>query len=172
LSSPRRYMASEFSDFAAFVRSCIALLTVSDFLSDNASGSSCDEYCMNDNDLRKSNIFPRQRTKTDDDGVSEVLRVFDNDERIFKASSTRNCAAVSSNYMRGYNFRLVGSHRTGENRFFRSVGARCGFLRRLRECHLQSEVLLEVLVYPPRGHPPQPWPVVPVQQSTQGQLSN
>ena len=166
LSSPRRYIASEFSDLAAFVRSCIAFLTVSDFVSDDASGSSCDEYCMNDNDLRKSSIFPSERTKTDDDGVSEVLWVFDNDERICKASSTRNCAVISSNYVRGYNFRLLESHRMEENRDFRTVGARGGFLRRSRECHLQLEVLLEVLVYRPQGHPLQPRPVVPVQQST------
>lgn len=68
LSSPRRYIASEFSDLAAFARSCIALLTVSDLVSNDASGSSCDEDCMNDSDLRKSNIFWRERTKTDDDG--------------------------------------------------------------------------------------------------------
>jgi hypothetical protein len=136
LSSPRRYIASEFSDLAAFVRSCIAFLTVSDFVSDEAIGSSCDEYCMNDNDLRKSNIFPRERTKTDDDGVSEVLWVFDKEERICKASSTRNCAAVSSSYMSGYNFRLIGSHHMEEYRDFPMVGARGVFLKRSKESHL------------------------------------
>jgi hypothetical protein len=59
-----------------------------------------------------------------------------------------------------------------ENGDFRRVGTRGGFLRSSREYHLQLEVLLEVLVYLLQGDRPQPRPVVPVQQSTQGQLSN
>ncbi len=90
------------------------MFTFSDFVSEDASDSSCDEYRMNDNDLMKSNIFHKARRKTDGDVVCGGLCVFDNDERICKASSTRNCAVV--------NFiltRRIQSPSTGESSYGR-----------------------------------------------------
>ena len=65
----------------------------------------------------------------------------------------------------GYNFRLVESHRREEIRDFRTVGVRVGFLRRLREFHLEREVLLGVLECLQQGRPPQPRLALPVQRS-------
>ena|SRR5271170_2689664 len=72
LSSPRRYIASGLSAFAAFVRRLIAFSRLFALGSvDEDNGSSCEEYCRKDNDLIKSRNFLSRRRKIDDEVVSE-----------------------------------------------------------------------------------------------------
>lgn len=87
---------------------------------------------------------------TDDEGGSGGLWVFDSVERICKASSTRNCAGVSSIFKETrYNFHRRGRHRKGETRdLLETVVVRDVFLEKGRGCHLEVEVLQ---VVPVRG---------------------
>ena len=71
----------------------MAFSTFKDLVSVEVDGSSSDEYCIYDNDLRKSNTLRIKRMNIEEDViVSEELRVLERDERICNASSTRNCA--------------------------------------------------------------------------------
>ena len=91
LSSPRRYIASVLSALAAFVRSLTAFCKLWVLGSvDEDCCSSWDEYCRKDKDLVKSMNFASRRRNIEDEVVSERAWECDNEESIWRASSTKN----------------------------------------------------------------------------------
>lgn len=121
---------------------------------------------MKESDLRNSRTLQIKRTKADDEGVSGDVWVFNSEESIFKASSTRNLAVVSIFMRCTYYLRLQKNHQRVENQDSPSTAeVQVGFERIARGTCLRLEAHPEGFVLVQRPQPrPTAGPIAPLER--------